>query len=329
MKYYFAPMEGITGYIHRNAFQAFFPGIDKYITAFIAPNQHGKLSSREKNDILPEHNEGMRVVPQLLTNNADDFILTAKKLKDFGYDEINLNLGCPSRTVVSKFRGSGFLAKPQELDHFLYEIFDRAEAEISVKTRIGRDSPEEFHRLMEIYNQYPLKELVIHPRTQQDFYKNSPNMEVFAEALSMSACPVCYNGDIFTVKDLEVFRARFPEVEKVMLGRGLLVNPMLIESAENGEALDQERIRRFHDRVYCGYKEVLSGDKVILFKMKELWCYMIHLFPDSKKHAKRIRKSERLAAYEDAVDALFRECRVQEPGREPEERSSEGKETLI
>ncbi|WP_138264239.1 tRNA dihydrouridine synthase [[Clostridium] hylemonae] len=315
MDYYFAPMEGITGYIHRSAYQALFPCIDKYFTAFIAPNQHGKLSSREKNDILPEHNRGIKVIPQLLTNKADDFILTAGKLKEYGYREVNLNLGCPSRTVVSKYRGSGFLARPEELDRFLYEVFEKTETDISVKTRTGRDSPREFVRLMEIYNKYPLKELIIHPRTQQDFYKNTPDLSVFAQALSVSRCPVCYNGDIFTTEDLKVFRARFANVDKVMLGRGLLVNPMLIEMAEDGTAIDTERIRKFHDMVYGGYREVLSGDKVILFKMKELWSYMIHLFSDSKKYAKKIRKSEKLPAYEEAVDALFLECPLREPER--------------
>lgn len=313
MDYYFAPMEGITGYIHRNAFQALFPCIDKYFTAFIAPNQHGKLSSREKNDILPEHNEGMYVVPQLLTNNAADFILTAKKLKDFGYREVNLNLGCPSKTVVSKYRGSGFLAKPQELERFLHDIFEKAETDISIKTRIGRDSPDEFEKLMEIYNKYPLKELIIHPRTQQDFYRNTPNREIFGQALEVCRCPVCYNGDIFTVRDVKEFKEQFPKVDRIMLGRGLLVNPMLIEMAEEGTAIDRGRIRAFHDKVYSDYREVLFGDKVILFKMKELWGYMIHLFPDSKKYAKKIRKAEKLAVYEEAVDALFSDCEICEP----------------
>ena len=119
MRYYYAPMEGITGYIQRNACHAFFPGIDKYFTAFIAPNQRGHFSTREKNDILPQHNKGIYLVPQILTNNAEDFILTVRKLAQYGYGEVNLNLGCPSKTVVSKYRGSGFLAKPEELDHFL------------------------------------------------------------------------------------------------------------------------------------------------------------------------------------------------------------------
>lgn len=141
------------------------------------------------NDILPENNEGMRLVPQILTNDAKGFLQTVEKLEDYGYEEVNLNLGCPSKTVVSKNRRSGFLAMPDELDRFLDEIYRGTQVRISIKTRIGKHSPDEFERLLKIYNQYPVEELIIHPRLQQDFYKNTPNLEVFAEAVRESRNP--------------------------------------------------------------------------------------------------------------------------------------------
>lgn len=106
MKIYLAPLEGITGWIFRSAVHECFGGFDKYFVPFIRPNQMGHFSAREKKDILPEHNKGMRTVPQILTNRADDFLRTVEKLKDFGYEEVNLNLGCPSKTVVTKGRGA-------------------------------------------------------------------------------------------------------------------------------------------------------------------------------------------------------------------------------
>lgn len=310
MNYYLAPMEGITGYIHRNAFHQFFPGVEKYFTAFIAPNQNGKLSSRERDDILPEHNNGMRVVPQILTNHADDFILTAKRLQEYGYEEVNLNLGCPSKTVVSKYRGSGFLAKPQELERFLDAVFERSDMKISIKTRIGRDEPEEFYDLIRIYNKYPLEELIIHPRTQQDFYRNHPNLEIFRYGLDTSKNPVCYNGDLFTAEAHQEFWNLFPNVDTVMVGRGLLMNPGLLGMIKTGEAPDKTRIKAFHDKIYSDYQEVLFGEKVVLFKMKELWSYMIQIFTDYKKYGKKIKKAQRLAAYESAVEDLFREQEI-------------------
>ncbi len=228
MKYYLAPMEGITGYIYRNSYEKFFNNIDKYFTPFIVPNKSTNLKTKELRDILPENNKGMNIVPQILTNDSEGFIITARKLQQLGYNEINLNLGCPAGTVVSKNRGSGFLAKREELDIFLDEIFKIDDMKISIKTRIGKDSPEEFYELIKIYNKYPIEELIIHPRTQKDFYGNEPNLGVFKDALSLSSNPICYNGDIFTVSDYNRLIKTFPKVKTIMLGRGILANPGLI-----------------------------------------------------------------------------------------------------
>ena len=305
MKFYFAPMEGLTGYVYRNAHHAFFGGVDKYFSPFIAANQSERFTTRELNDVLPEHNQGITLVPQILTNDAADFIHTARKLEQFGYSEINLNLGCPSGTVVAKNRGAGFLSQRDKLDSFLDQIFAHATTKISVKTRIGKDQPEEFSKLIEIFNKYPMEELIIHPRIQKDFYKNTPNWKVFAEGLAASRNPVCYNGDLFSVADYEAFSVAFPDVKTVMIGRGLLANPGLINNIANQTKLDKMLLREFHDRIYEGYKSTLSGDKNVLYKMKELWIYLGSSFADSAKYIKKIKKSDRLSDYEDAVSRLF------------------------
>ena len=307
MKIYTAPLEGITGHVFRTALHHHFGGVDKYFIPFIRPNQNGHFSAREKQDILPEHNVGMYAVPQILTNGAEDFLRTAWKLEQYGYKEINLNLGCPSKTVISKKRGSGFLAYPEELEAFLDEIFAKCKLEISVKTRIGRDDPEEFARLLEIYNKYPMKELIVHPRVQKDFYKNHPNMEAFQEALKMSKNPLCYNGDIFTKEDYKQFVEEFPSVDCIMFGRGLLKNPGLIREIKENKPIDKESLRAFHDELYAGYKEVLSGDKTILFKMKELWSFLAPIFNDYEKYAKKIKKCEKLYKYDEVIEKLFEE----------------------
>lgn len=307
MKYYFAPMEGLTGYIYRNAHHTFFGNVDQYYSPFIVANQSDKLKTKELNDILPEHNQGIDLVPQLLTNQAKDFIHTAKKLKGMGYQEINLNLGCPSGTVVSKYRGSGFLAKPAALDHFLEDIFAEAVTKISVKTRLGKDLPNEFYSLIEIFNKYPIEMLTIHPRTREDYYKNKPNLDIFRDALKLSRNPVCYNGDINSVSDYNRITAEFPGLDTIMIGRGLLTNPGLIGEIKNNDKPDKKRWQEFHNRLYSDYKEVLSGDRNVLFKMKELWSYMLPMFSDNKKYAKKIKKAERLSDYELAVSNLFYE----------------------
>lgn len=351
MKFYLAPLEGITGYIYRNALHDFFgTGIDKYFMPFLAPHTKRSFNAKEKNDILPEHNQGMQVIPQVLTNRAEDFLRIEKDLKEFGYEEININLGCPAGTVVAKGRGAGFLAETDKLEHFLTEIFAKTEAKISLKTRIGKEDTEEFYRLLEIYNQYPLEELIIHPRIQKELYRGKPHREMFSYAIEHSKNPLCYNGDIFTVEDYVNLKKELSDVAKditgdiagentksnaagdtivraVMLGRGVLKNPALISQLayaeeagagldNSGEGsvvpdsgiqpiLDRETLRAFHDRLLSDYQSVMSGDKNVLFKMKEVWSYMIELFPDSEKTAKKIRKADRLREYEAAVQELF------------------------
>ncbi|KRU26702.1 dihydrouridine synthase [Clostridium sporogenes] len=258
MKYYLAPMEGITGYIYRNSYKKFFNNIDKYFTPFIVPNKSTSLKTKELRDISPKNNKGMNIVPQILTNDSEGFIITARKLQQLGYDEINLNLGCPAGTVVSKNRGSGFLAKREEIDIFLDEIFKIDDMKISIKTRIGKDSPEEFYELIKIYNKYPIEELIIHPRTQKDFYGNKPDLDIFKDALSLSRNPICYNGDIFTVSGYNKLIKTFPKVKTIMLGRGILANPGLINEIKNNTTIDKEVLKEFHDEILNKYIELYN-----------------------------------------------------------------------
>ncbi len=310
MKYYLAPMEGITGHVYRNAYKKYFDDIDKYFTPFIVPNQSLSLKTKELRDLLPENNVGLNIVPQILTNDAEGFILTANKLKQLGYDEINLNLGCPAGTVVSKKRGSGFLAFKDELDKFLDEIYKTCDMKISVKTRLGKDSPEEFYKLIEIYNKYPLEELIIHPRTREDFYGNTPNLKIFEEALTLSKHSICYNGDIFTASNYNNIADKFKEIDKVMLGRGILANPGLIGEIKDNNFLTKETLKKFHDELFENYTILLNEDKNAMYRMKELWGYMSHIFTNNKKYYKKIKKAQKAKDYKEAVSRLFEEQEI-------------------
>ncbi len=305
MKCYLAPLEGITTYIYRNAYHTYFYPMDKYFTPFFVPHQKKGFAQKEINELLPEHNAGMNVIPQILTNKAEDFLHTAGKMQQFGYREVNLNLGCPSKTVVSKNKGSGFLAFPEELDRFLYEIFSKSTVKISIKTRLGKLDPEEFSHLMTIFNQYPLEELIIHPRVQTDYYKNKPHLQVYKDNAPKSLNPVCYNGDIFTLADYQELCREIPETETVMIGRGILINPGLAGEIHGCGKADKQMLQEFHNRIYYDYQELYHDDKSVLFKMKELWGYEIKMFANSAKYAKRIRKAQKAAEYLDAVKALF------------------------
>ena len=332
MKFYLAPLEGVTGYIFRNALKEYFPGTDRYFTPFIVPDQKHALRKRERRDILPENNQVKELVPQILTSDPVRFVETAKALAEYGYEEVNLNLGCPSGTVVAGGRGAGMLADVDRLDRFLDQIFRDTDLHISVKTRIGMEHPEEGYTLMKIYNQYPISEVIIHPRTRKEFYKGEPHLDVFGELLAMSKHPVCYNGNLFTVRDYEQFRARFPQVERVMIGRGVLADPGLmrrLKSLEHAQKTGEDasrkendmeqpgseiyrtgkqELRAFHDTIFRQYREIFDEDKNAIFHMKELWSYLMHSFEGSESYAKKIRKTSSLNEYRCEVGNLFRAC---------------------
>lgn len=311
MLYYFAPLEGITNSIYRNAYHTFFKPMDQYFTPFFVPSQKG-LSARDQKELHLEQNKELTLVPQLLTNRSDDFIKASQQLQDLGFKEVNLNLGCPSGTVVSKRRGAGFLAEPKELQKFLDEIFYSVNINISIKTRLGMKHPSEYESLMKLYNQYPLSQLIIHPRIRQDFYRNHPNLELYRFALSESKSPVVYSGDLFTAKQIHDFCSSFPQTTALMLGRGIIANPGLFEHATEGINLTKEKLWAFHEHLYFRYQEVLFGEKPLLHKMKELWHYMICLFPENSKYAKRIKKAQTCVEFEAAVSSIFRDCSLSE-----------------
>lgn len=303
MEIYLAPMEGITGYIFRKNQHRFFGCMDKYFTPFITPSFKG-LPSKTERDILPENNDGMHLVPQILTNNAEGFIALCGILEGYGYREFNLNLGCPSGTVTAKGKGSGFLAYPEELDRFLDRIFERGYT-ISVKTRLGRKSPEEFYDLLEIFNRYPISELIVHPRTGADMYKNHPDWDMYAYVLEHSKNKLCYNGDIFTINDFKNFTERFGQPDTLMIGRGVVINPALPRIIKEGGYVTLEELKAFYSALYEDYSRVLSGTVPLMHKLKEVLSYMLLLFEDCDKTAKRIKKAKNIREFESACNELF------------------------
>ena len=305
MEFYFAPLVGVTGYVYRNVHRELYPGIEKYFAPFISPNEQGVCKSKEMRDILPKNNEGTKMIPQILTNNVEYFRETANQLLHFGYEEINLNLGCPSAPLVKRGRGSGFLARREELKYFLEEITKIQGMRLSIKTRLGKDNPEEIYELMKIFNGVPLEELIIHARVQQDFYKNTPNMEVFKEAVAMSRHPICYNGDIFTIEDYHAFVRDCPNVTKVMLGRGLLNTPDMVTKLAYGEETEVPGIRAFHDRIYEVYKQEITGESHILNRMKQFWFYLNHNAIVNNPSWNLVKECDSIEAYDAIVEQVI------------------------
>lgn len=303
MLFYLAPMEGITGYIVRNAYAHYFPYIDKYFTPFIPAAK--KMSKKIKRDLAAEHNRGIHLVPQLIGNRADEFLMMIGQLQDLGFTSVNLNFGCPSGTVVSKRKGAGFLAEPQELEALLEEVLQKSPIAVSVKTRIGVEDPGEWEKLCAVYAKFPLEELIIHPRLQKDYYSGTPRLETFAYAVEQIHVPLCYNGDICSAADYEKVAATFPSVDRVMIGRGLLENPGLIGEIKGNPPATKTKLRAFHDEILEGCLDTFHAEKDVVFHLKEIWFYLTKSFPEREKYLKLIRKCQSLPEYKLIVQQIF------------------------
>lgn len=308
MNYYFAPLEGMTGYRYRRIHHRHFPGMDRYYSPFVVTRDGGIMKEKELQDILPDNNENIRLIPQLLTNIAENFIQASGQMAKLGYQEVNLNLGCPSGTVTGKGRGAGFLRLERrgKLQQFLDEIYAHAEVAISIKTRIGWDDPDDFGDILQLFNEYPIAELIIHPRTRQEFYKGKVHRDAFAYAYANSNNPICYNGDLRVAGDVRQLQQEYPALQSVMIGRGLMADPALVSRLQ-GNAVTKEQIRNFYQDLFRTYQEWLSGDTPLLHKMKELWIMMAESFTDSEPYLKKIKKTRSLAEYQRIVEKLFEE----------------------
>ena len=301
-----APMEGITGHVFRRVHAECFGALDKYYTPFLPPPRVGKrFGGKAAREIDPANNEGLDVVPQLMTKNADEFVWAAQVLADMGFREVNLNLGCPSGTVVSKGKGSGFLRYPEELEAFLLDVCARSPLPVSVKTRLGLEDDAEYARLLDMYCRVPLAELIVHPRVRADQYRGKPRWRPHGETLARAPFPVAYNGDIFVLKDMDALVAAYPTTRHVMLGRGLLANPALARQVKGGEALAAHELHAFHDRLFDAYAAEMGGNAV--FRMKD-WCFYAKCaFADADAVHKMVRKTKKVDEYRAAVERVFRE----------------------
>ena len=311
MQIYFAPLEGITGYVFRNAYAKYYGGVDKYFTPFISPHTKKLMDTREKRDILPENNKGLYIVPQVLTNQAEDLIDLAKQLhEDYGYEEINLNLGCPSKTVTTKGKGSGFLEYPERMEEFFDRYFKVSDVKLSIKTRIGYWEVEEAQRLLNLYERFPFEEVIIHPRLGSEMYKGTPHYDVFENYLERSKHSLCYNGDINSLEQLQSLDSKWEKCDKFMLGRGLIARPGMLQGSGSCEnisqltSIEREKFQNFHDELVEGYYAYMCEDRNTLFKMKELWTWWAVMFPGQEKTLKKIKKVTTLQEYKQLMKSL-------------------------
>lgn len=310
---YAAPMEGITGAMWRRVHHKYFPGADKYFTPFLTPTHARRLTRREKREVLPDYNAGIPVVPQIMAKRAEDLIWCAGRMAELGYREVDLNLGCPSGTVVAKGKGAGMLADPDALRRFLEEVFSAGlPVEISAKTRLGLETPEEFTAILAVLRQFPFCEVTVHPRLRRDMYAGPCRMEQYAQALEGSPFPLCWSGDILCPGDRDRLAVRFPGTAAVMVGRGLMADPALIRKMRGGPGAEKGELEGFTAELYEEYAAAFGSRGNAMLRMKELWSYLLYLFDGGENFRRSIQRCRDTGDYSRTVDELFRSCSLRD-----------------
>jgi tRNA-dihydrouridine synthase len=300
-----SPLQGFTDFRFRNAFHSFFGGIDTFYAPYIRLDGQKEMKASTARDILTENNSNLVLIPQIMTNDAEEFLLVAKKVQELGYDELNWNLGCPYPMVTKRGMGSGLLNNPLQINQILEKVHAESNIKVSVKMRLGYENSKEILEILPILDNYPLKNIAIHPRIGKQLYKGKVDLDAFEECLLHTRHTVCYNGDITTVAKYREMAERFPGINHWMIGRGLIADPFLPTMIrDNSIAYPENRVelfQKFHDTLFNEYQQALSGSSHLLMKMTHFWEYFVTAFPNSPKGFKKFKKAKNIRAYEEAV----------------------------
>lgn len=300
-----APIQGITDYVFRNTFQKHFGGVDVFYSPFLRLDKEMQLKKSKLKDVLPENNKDINLIPQILTNNADEFIYFSNYLFDLGYEEVNWNLGCPFAMLVNRNLGSGLLPHFEKIGSVLEKVITVIQSKVSVKMRLGLEKEDDIFKILPILNNYPITEIIIHPRTGKQMYKGEVNLDFFEKSLDLTQHKVSYNGDINTLDKFQTLKDRFKSIDSWMIGRGLVSNPFLAEHIK-GEDITKEdkmgRFKSFHDEHVDNYLSSYSGPSHLLNKMRAFWEYFALSFTNSHKVYKRIKKANSIEKYYVAVE---------------------------
>ena len=311
IRLYSSPLQGFTDFRFRNAFQKYFGGIDQYIAPYIRLKGNLEIKPANERDILPTNNSSFDLIPQIITKDADEFLHVAKHVQKLGYNELNWNLGCPYPMVAKRGMGSGLLNMPETIDQIIERVHAESDIRVSVKMRLGYESPNEILRVLPVLEKYPLTNIAIHPRIGKQLYKGEVDLDAFEECLGLSSHTIFYNGDITTVRRFRAMQDRFPGIDHWMIGRGLIADPFLpaMIKADNPVYPENryEVFMAFHNTLFSSYEEALSGSKHILMKMYSFWEYFIQSFPSSPKGLKKIKKAQSISAYREVVTLIINE----------------------
>lgn len=302
----FAPLQGYTDASYRRFHNEIYGScIGRYFSPFVRIEK-GAVRNKDLKDISLENNEGITLVPQIIVNSISEFKILVDAITTLGYNQIDINMGCPFPLQTGKGRGSALLTRIDVVKDLMAEVKNCQEVSFSIKMRLGLDDCNESVELLPIINEAPLKQVVIHPRIGRQQYKGNVDIEAFERLYNEIAHPIIYNGDIFDVNDINNIASRYPRLVGVMIGRGLLTTPSMAMEYQQGVILTEEqRLSLFfelHEKLFHHYHNILQGDAQLLMKMKTVWDYQEKVI--GHKALKSIKKSTTIAKYQAAVSAI-------------------------
>jgi tRNA-dihydrouridine synthase len=305
-----SPLQGFTDFRFRNAFHKYFGGIDTFYSPYIKLNGKLVIKGSYERDILPENNNTLEVIPQIITNDAEEFLFVTKYVQQLGYKELNWNLGCPYPMVAKCGMGSGLISNTSQIEHILKRVHNETDIIVSMKMRMGYENPTEILDVFPILEQYPIKNIAIHARIGKQLYKGGVDLDSFQKCLDTSKQKIYYNGDITSVEKFRTMQERFPSIDHWMIGRGLIANPFLPSMIKNNTTEypknKLEIFEAFHDTIYQEYDAYLQGPTPIRMKMLGFWEYFSESFSNPQKTYKKIKKAGNSKNYESAVKEIFK-----------------------
>ncbi|WP_396163315.1 tRNA dihydrouridine synthase [Flavobacterium sp.] len=305
-----SPLQGFTDFRFRNAFHKYFGGIETFYSPYIKLNGKLVIKGSYERDILPENNNTLEVIPQIITNDAEEFLFVTKYVQQFGYKELNWNLGCPYPMVAKCGMGSGLISNTSQIEHILKRVHNETDIIVSMKMRMGYENPTEILDVFPILEQYPIKNIAIHARIGKQLYKGGVDLDSFQKCLDTSKQKIYYNGDITSVEKFRTMQERFPSIDHWMIGRGLIADPFLPSMIKNNTTEypknKLEIFEAFHDTIYQEYDAYLQGPTPIRMKMLGFWEYFSESFSNPQKTYKKIKKAGNCKNYEAAVKEIFK-----------------------
>lgn len=304
-----SPLQGFTDYRFRNAFHSYFGGIDAFYAPYIRLNGKREMKTSTIRDIQPKYNSDLLLIPQIMTNNADEFLWVAKYVETLGYNELNWNLGCPYPMVTKQGMGSGLLKTPLKIDQILEKVTTESNIKVSVKMRLGFENNEEILKVLPVLNKFPIQSIAIHPRIGKQLYNGVVDLDAFEKCIHLTNHTVCYNGDINSVERFFEMKERFPTIKHWMIGRGLIADPFLPGMIKSNSTIYPENrieiFKKFHDTLFNEYRQTLSGSSHLIMKMLGFWEYFATAFPNSPKGLKKFKKAKNIGAYQAAVNEIL------------------------